>query len=178
MFKRPGIVFFALFIWQLSGFIGYFEYSYITLKKEIKQQIKKGVPQSELITFKLSKSEQAKMVWLDRNEFQLNGNLYDVIHKFRNDNGFLVLHCISDVKEKVLFATLGQTVSQQLNGGEHNSSVVTWFKLLQLPILKHDYSTAIYQCLEEDLDNKIFIFYKEPFSSEHIEVFSPPPIVT
>jgi hypothetical protein len=175
--NRLGIVFLGLFLWQLTGFVLYFEHSYRLLKREIKQSVKEGIPQDQLITLKLSDEECKELLWLDRREFKYQGNLYDVVRKFNAVDNLLVIHCISDEKEKVLFATLGETVSKHLTGKDQKSSVGTWFKLLQLPMIEHTHSTFVNRTIDEDKTQKKFSVYRESFSSRSIEVDSPPPSV-
>lgn len=82
-------------------------------RREVKQQIKKGVPESELHRIVVTGNED-KMSWVKPNkEFVLNGNMYDVVRR-ETEEGKLVFYCINDEQEEQLFTYLDEMVSQQL----------------------------------------------------------------
>ncbi len=120
---------FSLIVWQIIGFVGYFEISHYKIKKEIKSLLKKGVPKDSLTTFKFSDHQMAKLNWLKKNEFKLKGRLYDVVYNIKDENGFSILSCISDTQEEVLFAKLGQTVANSLGEDQPHNPISHWFKL-------------------------------------------------
>ncbi len=163
--------------WQIIGFVGYFEFSHFKLKKEIKSLLKKGVPKEELVQFTFSESEIADLTWLKKNEFQFQGSLYDVVRSSKQANGLIVFECISDTQEKVLFARLGQTISNNLGNDDHQTPVSNWFKLIKLPYLS--VSTDISLVVFIDKSKIEFdCFYSNFFQSISFSIDSPPPQVS
>jgi hypothetical protein len=163
-----------LFIWQIVGFVGYFEISHAQIKKEIKTLIKKGVPKDELIIYTFDAKELSQLVWLKKNEFDLDGNLYDVVRRKTMENGKTTLECISDKQEKVLFAKLGQTISKNLGDDKHPSPVSSWMKMLQVPFLIVENNLNDLMMVHEENRQDYFIY--SPFRSLiSIEITSPPP---
>lgn len=160
--------------WQIIGFVGYFEFSHFKLKKEIKSLLKKGVPKEELVQFTFSESEIADLTWLKKNEFQFQGSLYDVVRSSKQANGLTVFECISDSQEKVLFARLGQTISNNLGDDDHQTPVSNWFKLIKLPYLStsEDITVVAYKYeVYIEFDNT----YANFFQSISHSIDSPPP---
>jgi hypothetical protein len=163
--------------WQIIGFVGYFEFSHFKLKKEIKGLLKKGVPKEELVQFTFSAEEINNLTWLKKNEFQFQGSLYDVLYSTKHKNGLITFECISDSQEKVLFARLGQTISNNMGDDDHQTPVSNWFKLIKLPYLS--VSTDILPLAFID-NSKIeyYSFYTNFFQSISFSVDSPPPQVS
>lgn len=162
-----------LLTFQIIGFVGYFEFAHYQLKKEIKSQLKHGVPKDKCVIFDFDAKQIKKLVWLEKNEFDLNGNLYDVVRK-SNSNGITHLECISDKQEKVLFAKLNQNVSSNLSDDNQHTPVSSLFKLLQtpaLPIRVFDTTNLIYF---QENPIKTF-YYLDHLSMKFIQIVSPPP---
>jgi hypothetical protein len=158
---------------QIIGFVGYFEFAHYQLKKEIKSQLKQGVTKDKLVIFDFDAKQIKKLVWLKKNEFDLNGNLFDVVRK-SNSNGITHLECISDKQEKVLFAKLNQNVSSNLSDDNQHKPISNWFKLLQtpaLPIRVFDTKNLIY-FKEYPIETFNYLDY---LSMKFIQIVSPPP---
>ncbi len=165
-----------LLTFQIIGFVGYFEFAHYQLKKEIKSQLKKGVSKDKLVIFDFNSNQLKELIWLKKNEFNLNDNLYDVVRK-SHKNGITHLECISDKQEKVLFAKLDQNVSSNLGDDNQHKPISNWFKLLQtpaLPVSVFDATNLIYF-----KENAIETFYYlEHLSLKSIQKVSPPPQIS
>lgn len=116
-----------------------FEYKY---KKEIKQLIKSGVPEKDLIKFAFHKSVITNgtkdLKWIKKNEFRLKNEMYDIVSaEIRGDSVFY--KCIHDFKESELFANFDKYLYKlfQSDSGkrrEYVSSLIymnTFYLLLQ-----------------------------------------------
>ena len=165
-----------LLTFQIIGFVGYFEFAHYQLKKEIKVQLKQGMPKDKLVIFDLNTTQLKNLVWLKKNEFNLNGNLFDVVRKSKS-NGITHLECVSDKQEKVLFAKLNQNVSSNLGEDNQHRPVSSLFKLLQtpaLPIRVFDITNLIYF-----KENPIETFnYLDHSSMKFIQIVSLPPQIS
>lgn len=70
------------------------------MKREMKMAIlKRNYDESEIVTF--SESELKNVSWNDKDEFSLNGKLYDVV-KTSFEGKTKMYHCISDTKETIV----------------------------------------------------------------------------
>ena len=163
--------------WQIIGFVGYFEFSHSKLKKEIKSLLKKGVPKEDLVQFTFSETEINNLIWLKKNEFQFQDSLYDVVYSTKHKNGLITFECITDSQEKVLFARLGQTISNNLGDDDHQTPVSNWFKLIKLPYLSVSTDISLIAFID---NSKIEFncFYTNFFQSIPFSIDSPPPQVS
>jgi len=167
----------TLFVWQIVGFVGYFEFSHHCLKKEIKLLLKQGVPHEELVIFTFSSSEMDELIWLKKNEFDLDGNLFDVVRRHTKKDGTVYMECISDEKEKVLFANLGENISMNMGDEKHPTPVSSWMKILQFPALFGevvDIKAVIYSFEEPTSSN---FYYLPMYSEKSVLIGSPPPLL-
>ena len=167
----------VLVTWQIIGFVGYFEISHYKLKKEIKGLLKRGVPKDELVVFSFNEMEISQLVWLKKNEFRLGDDLFDVVRRKEMSNGQIRMECISDEQEEVLFSSLQQSISNNLNDESDSNSVLTLFKILSVP--------AIVPHQPEIKSNKDFVLnndqcfeYAEYFESVYPALETPPPIIS
>lgn len=165
-----------LLTFQIIGFVGYFELAHYQLKKEIKSQLKQGVSKDKLVIFDFNSNQLKELVWLEKNEFDLNGNLYDVVRK-SNSNGITHLECISDKQEKVLFAKLNQNVSSNLCDDNQHKPVSSLFKLLQTPALLSNINVDINIISSKENNTWTFI-YLDLSSIKSIQIDSPPPQIS
>ena len=175
--KRVFSSFLALiFIWQIVGFVSYFEISHFKLKKEIKTLLKKGVPKEQLVVFEFYDFEIANLIWLKKNEFDLNGDLFDVVRSSELDSGKTRFECISDTQEKVLFASLNQNISSNLSDSHGNSPISSWFKCLNYPIVLETSET--FQLNLETIVKKVenIFYYLETNYLINLKKDYPPPI--
>jgi hypothetical protein len=136
--------------------------------------LKKGVPKEELVQFTFSESEIADLTWLKKNEFQFQGSLYDVVRSSKQANGLTVFECISDSQEKVLFARLGQTISNNLGDDDHQTPVSNWFKLIKLPYL-HTLEDITVVAFKYEVQIEFANAYANFFRSISHSIDSPPP---
>ena len=125
---------FFLVVWQIIGFIAYFEFSHYQLKKEIKLVLKQGVPRNKLVIFEFDKNQLGELIWLKKNEFNYQGNLFDVVRSHVTTEGKTYMECISDTQETQLFKKLDQTVSINLGDERNPSPLSNWLKTLHFPL--------------------------------------------
>lgn len=166
-----------LFVWQIVGFVGYFEFSHYHLKKEIKTLLKQGVPKEELVIFEFTPEQMSELIWLKKNEFDLNGNLYDVVRKHTGRDGKIHMECISDKKEKVLFAHLGQNISMNMGDEKHPTPVSNWMKILQLPALSVFQNAIEPVIISFEVTIIPQFFYLPMHSEKSVLIDSPPPLL-
>ncbi len=174
MRKKLAAVFLLLVMWQLLGVSAWFEFSRIAIRKEIKTQLKPGVPDKDLVQFSFTSIELKKLNWIKHNEFSLNGRLYDVVHRSTNSKGFILLKCIDDIKEKELFASLGESTADNLGNDQHPTPLSFCVKQLFSPIEYVGFEGFTFTLCKADLSNHTFS-YLRPFIMVVLEKESPPP---
>lgn len=165
--QLTGIFLVALIAFSLFGPYLSFRYQQIQVRKEIKKQIKQGVPESELQKFNLT-DLSGKIKWTDgKREFSLNGNLYDVVKKEYTKDG-VVFYCIDDKQESALFKDLGSLTEKEME--KKNTSLK--YKL----IIQFYYDHLSDINFTSDTDDQLTIYLQRTFSFSH-SVLSPPPEV-
>lgn len=165
---------FFLVTWQIIGFVAYFEFTHYHLKKEIKLLLKQGVPKDELVIFHFDKNQMKELIWLKKNEFDLHGNLFDVVRSHKMADGKTYMECISDKKETVLFAKLGQGIASNMGDEKHPTPLFNWLKILHFPLITMDNSIKIPEFQTNEFRKDIFIY--QPFNSaKSVRLDYPPP---
>lgn len=144
----------------------------------MKLLLKQGVPKSELVVFKFTDKEINDLVWLKKNEFDLHGNLFDVVRSFKLKDGRTYLECISDNQETILFAKLNQGVSMNLGGDKHSTPLSNWMKVLHFPVVIPEKNSLIVdRPLEADI-NKPQFHYQFADYTTCVSIDFPPPQIS
>jgi hypothetical protein len=92
----------AFFIFMNSaGFIILFWQIQQDLKKEMIEKISGIIPSDELTCIKFLKKDISRSEWFERNEFEYQGSMYDVVKKEESGNYYL-FYCLNDQKEEIL----------------------------------------------------------------------------
>jgi len=174
MRKQLAALFLLLVMWQLIGVSTWFEFSRRAIRKEIKTQIKTGVPDEDLIQFSFTSLELKRLIWIKPNEFRLNGHLYDVVHRETHSNGTLTLKCIDDVQEKVLFAKLGESTAQSLGNDQHPTPLFFCVKQLFSPLLNNVFEDFQLPAFYQESTTQEYYYLSQTYSI-FLEQESPPP---
>lgn len=170
MQRKYAYFFTTLMIWQLCGFVGYFELSRWQIKKHIKQTIKKGVPLSDLTVLTFSAKELDKLTWVEDHEFKFNGRMYDVVSR-KYDRNNTKLYCIHDKQEEKLFVGLGDAVSQKLNKTKSGKVLMGWLDGMKYQLVS---TNSIQMVFAEIMTNNYFVT-SNFYTFECSNVDSPPP---
>ena len=151
---------------SFSHFI-YFKVQQYSIKKEIKQRLKKGVSKDELFTFTFSEYEienSKELEFIEKHEFRYKGKMYDIVYQERQDNQ-LVFHCVSDEQETILFAQLDKLVEEQSKNNQKKNQQL--FKLLNFQFISgcfplidfipplNEFSSNLYHYSIQTCDSKI-----------------------
>lgn len=96
------------------------------VRKEVKAQLKQGVPEHQLTRFAFSRTAPpADVQWIHEREFRFHGALYDVVRSEQHGDT-TVYYCINDYAEQRLFASLDTLVGETLNTSKSAKSGATW----------------------------------------------------
>lgn len=107
----------------------------VKYKREIKTQIKSGIPEDKLIEFVFHKSivnnEIKNFKWIKNYEFRYEGEMYDII-KTKVIGDSIYYSCYHDLKESALFSNLHKHLLDFISTNKANKKEI-------LNII-HDYS--------------------------------------
>jgi hypothetical protein len=107
----------TLLLVQMQGTWLIFKFQQTAIRHEVKQQIKAGVPESELVILHIAKvwEEQSNSRFEREHgkEFRFDGEMYDIIRS-QDIGDTNVYVCIHDVKESGLFAELEEMIEEEI----------------------------------------------------------------
>jgi hypothetical protein len=173
--KSFSVLLLAAVIFNMTGFFIVFKIEQSIVRKNIKRQIKDGVPNSELHSFTMSISDYENLDWLKaEKEFKFNNSLFDVVKstKFKDS---ITLQCINDRQELELFARLDQAVQNQMERESNapNSPLNKGIKFLKLvyKIPKTDTKLLVLSPYNQNYRTHVPLIYSSPF----LEMDVPPP---
>ncbi len=99
---------------QAAGYLFVFEIQKHEIRREIKQQIKAGVPETELVLLKiLERKPDLTFQHVDKHEFRYDGKMYDVVRQ-ESHGDTTWYYCLADEKETQLFAHLEELVKRDM----------------------------------------------------------------
>lgn len=159
----------------MTGFIIVFKIEQAQIRKNIKQQLKAGIPDDKLHFFGLSRTEYAELDWVRQDkEFRMGKEMFDVVRSETFDDS-IHLHCVNDTEETQLFAHLEEIIQkkreQQSNVPKSPISKVV--KALKLVYVPNTFANAI-----DIYDLKLSSLFAEmnaSYASPYLKVLTPPP---
>jgi hypothetical protein len=142
--KIPAIMFLLVFLYSAIGYYPAFVISRYKIRNDFKQKIKKDIPEAEIASITLTDEVLNKLKWNADDEFELDGQMYDIISKEKDKQGLTVFRCHPDSKEKKLYDNFFhwiKTTHDEENNTNDNTNVLTYFSLDYLAPsgLSHDY---------------------------------------
>jgi len=173
---RKGVTIFllAVFLFNLVGYIPLFTVVRYSIKKEIKNRLKKSLSEDQLHVVSVSTDRVAKLQWEeDGREFRHKGIMYDVV-RTESKNGVTYFHCVNDAQETKLFAHLDKLINDQLDTdkspfGKSAKAFAKFFSLFNY-LSTDNYCIAI-ACTDEFK----YFEYSSSLCSAFRAIFVPPP---
>lgn len=143
------------------------------IRKEIKNQIKNGVPEEDRLIFYDDElnADAINLTWIHDREFRYHGEMYDILEK-KIIKGRLVYFCIHDVKESGLFSKLQEMVNKEMS---HNIPVKKQREMLMIYYLSFFMSNSNYNNFMgiKNVDFWIHVFIN--ITQCFIKPLTPPP---
>jgi hypothetical protein len=120
------ILFIALYFYNLAGYLLLFSVRVNQIKKEVKQSLKEGVPDSELVFFVFHTASLQEnlyhLKWIEPHEFRLGGSMYDIVRSHTSGDS-TYFECVNDAKEEELFAHLDAHVHRHMANPERQGAL-------------------------------------------------------
>lgn len=105
-------LFTAILVLQCFGVYPVFRAMRTSIQKEVKAQIKAGIPEDQLLSFSFEEIRDQIEWTKPSKEFRYFGGMYDVI-RWDVIEGDSIVVCFADLKERGLFASLDALILQQ-----------------------------------------------------------------
>ena len=92
------------------------------VKREVKRQLKRSYPADQLLLIKVAdgKSNGIALEWIEKHEFRLGGEMYDVVSS-THQGDTTYYQCLNDAKEKQLFADLDAHIYKHIDADSPQS---------------------------------------------------------
>ena len=133
--KTIAILLTFLFFLTSTNYIFLFIERLETIKSQMQERVlsEYNGPNITILNFSFADYE-SKLRWLDTNEFELEGKMYDVIRIEESNNEFTI-YCLNDVKEEKLISNYNNL--NNINGN-HKSFVTVHHQSLVLYAVKNE----------------------------------------
>jgi hypothetical protein len=176
MFRKVIPAFFLLvFFTQVLGFTIYFNHEKSKIRKELKTIIKEGVPENQLIKFKFTAKQYSKLNFTKKKEFKIGENYYDIVYSNTDKKGNILLKCVNDKQETILFKNLTQNVNFNLGNEPNKSPLKIVFSIVEKPYITNTFNTKINFKLKIYKEKKTKFSYSFFAKNRAIHVDIPPP---
>jgi hypothetical protein len=92
------------FLFNIGGYFIWFNIIKNKIQKEIRQEIRKGLSEKDLILITVAVNEESEICWIKPGkEFSYRGEMFDVV-KIKTSSDKKFFYCINDSKEKKLIS--------------------------------------------------------------------------
>ncbi len=122
-----------LIMLQTTGRLIVFKLQQYQIRAQVKQQIKAGVPEDELVLLKipavLEQGHNRVFQRIHAREFRYHGQMYDIVRQ-QSKGDTTWYYCVSDEQETLLFARLDELVHQNMTGTQPHSKIEMLLRLL------------------------------------------------
>ena len=152
-----------------------FRWQQARIRREVKSQIKAGVPEDQLHHIAFSNSARNQIDWTRKNfEFRLNGEMFDIVFSETKDDS-IHFYCINDREEKLLFENLAELVKKRL-GEDSRSSKSPIAKLIRaIKSLVYFPDGNEFPLLAVEIKNIYPTNPVSPLSTPFLDKLTPPP---
>jgi hypothetical protein len=142
-----------------------------SIKNEMREKIYFLKESSDVTVLKFSTSDFInKLIWRDKNEFEFNGKMYDVIRIDENENEYTV-YCLNDVKEEILVSNFKKLNDEK--GGQKNCITVKHNNFVMYAIqISNPYRNRYYSSFSQVLPET------PNYNQVSIDVLTPPPRIS
>jgi len=114
MKKAAALFLLSIFLFNTMGYFIAFRISELQIKQAIREDIENGILQNSVSTLVIENSRLAGINWLEDDEFEYNGERYDVVHRSSNQYN-TTFYCINDSRESGLFSNMSEHVKDHVS---------------------------------------------------------------
>ncbi|RFC55650.1 hypothetical protein [Brumimicrobium aurantiacum] len=159
----------------MTGIYIAFKIEQAHIRSAIKHEIKEGIPENELHEFNLTPTEYEQLDWIRPDiEFRKHKQMFDIVRR-ENKGDDIVLHCVNDKEETLLFANLEELIQNKMNKESKTpkSPLNKMIKVIKV-VYVNDFTNYVFQHLSLNAENGFFET-KKLYQSPNLGVPTPPP---
>ncbi len=161
----------VIFTFNIGGSYLLFRIRQFEIRREIIQEIKQGIRESDLTIFTITPENEDQINWENTAEFSYKGTMYDVVHVETIDQNTKRYHCISDIQETKLIANYGKELEKNKGTKNTERNSLRFLKFFQEQIPSQSSTEIAFFNQEPSSNFKYFNGYTPLF----LEISSPPP---
>jgi hypothetical protein len=109
---------------------GMFELVQTNLRSESTERINRGIPQHQQVIFRFGvedyRDKSSQINWKDKDEFRLDGKMYDIIKKETSGDS-VYLYCIIDREESDLYSILDKLIEDDSENSDKENRINNYF---------------------------------------------------
>lgn len=120
MRKIFSILFLIVFLFNIMGYYPVFLLRQQNIRNELTDIINQNIASGILTVLSFEKSQINSIQWLKKNEFNYQGDLFDIVMTEISENGKIYYYCFLDKKEKHLLVQLEKHVSRSIADNDKN----------------------------------------------------------
>lgn len=167
-----GIFLLVVFTSNITGLLVVFKLQQLQIRREIKRQIKRGVPENELHLISVKQGQEEQLDWQNEKEFIYKGTFYDVVRKETGVGGATLYYCINDTQEEELFANLDAIIKQYSEKQQSKGKMAKKLMKLAPVVLSRDMpGTELTVVTVDPLQGS----YSNQYNSPILAIPAPPP---
>ncbi|WP_290799146.1 hypothetical protein [Flavihumibacter sp. UBA7668] len=167
-----GIFLLVVFSSNITGLLVVFKLQQLQIRREIKRQIKRGVPQNELHLITIKQGQEEQLGWQNEKEFIYEGTFYDVVRKETGAAGATLYYCINDTQEEALFANLDALIKQYSEKRQSKGKMAKKLIKLAPVVLSRDIPDTEPAVVTVD---PLQVSYSNQYNSPILSIPAPPP---
>jgi hypothetical protein len=151
-----------------AGYIILFWQIQQDIKREMIQKISAILPSDKLTCIKFFKKDISRSEWIEKNEFEYNGSMYDVVKK-EETSQYYFFYCINDQNEEILIKNYSRQFDDNKNKTTRpgSRSIIT---IVAPAILKNNISIK-----RADTVSSVTTYLSFNYQSIWLDKLTPPP---
>ena len=151
-----------------AGYIILFWQIQQDIKREMIQKISAILPSEKLTCIKFLKKDISRSEWIEKNEFENNGSMYDVVKK-EETRQYYIFYCINDQNEEILIKNYSRQFDDNKEKTTQHSSRI-FITLVAAAILKNKIFIK-----RADTVSSINNYFSFNYQSIWLDKLTPPP---
>lgn len=168
-----GILFLAIFSFNLLGYFVAFEVMKRAAKRDMKNKMRAGIDASLLSYFTFTEEEYETLEWKDKYEFVHKKVMYDLIRIEKSD-GKIEITCVADSKETKITMSVEEQIDIYVttNGKQASDKSSGLIQCISKLIVSHDFPVLHFPSEELNaVNNFVSVLYPQ---SSPAPPYSPP----
>ncbi|MFK8039395.1 MAG: hypothetical protein AB8B74_13965 [Crocinitomicaceae bacterium] len=143
------------------------------IRNRVLKEIRSGIAPEQLVHFQFSSTEALQLNWKKSHEFELNGEMYDIVETKKVD-GTVYYSCFHDTKESKLNRQLYKFLSQFISTDKDSNSEGQKTTSIQ-KVYFNTYPSNEMVSIILSFEPRLAPLYLSIYDSQYVNISCPPP---